>query len=33
MWRISMVRELMDIKQGDMLPPEGKSVEDFICNQ
>ena len=39
MWRIGMVRELMDIKQGDMLPPEGMSDEDlehildFVCTQ
>ena len=39
MWRISMVKELMDIKQGDRLAPEGWSLEDlenimdFVCTQ
>ena len=39
MWKISMVKELMDIKQGDRLAPEGWSLEDlenimdFVCTQ
>ena len=39
MWRISMVMELMDIKQGVMLAPEGMSIEDLehilesVCTQ
>jgi hypothetical protein len=29
MWRISMLKELMDSKQGYRLAPEGWSVEDL----
>ena len=37
MWRISMVKELIDLNHGDMILPEGWSAEDldmilnFVC--
>ena len=38
-WRVGMVKELINMKQGDLLPPEGWSKEEletlmnFICTQ
>ena len=38
-WRVGMVKELIDMKQGELLPPEGWSKEEpetlmkFTCTQ
>ena len=38
-WRVNMMNELIDIKQGNIIPPDGWSAEEldslvnFICTE
>ena len=30
-WRVNMMNELIDIKQGNIIPPDGWSTEELDC--